>query len=117
MKGLAFGGIYFGKYALQALEPALLTANHIRAGRDAITKNAPRERKIWIRIFPDHPLTVKPAGTRMGRGKGSFKCLAADVKPGTILYEVDGVAEKVAKKAISVAASKIPIRTRFVISK
>nr|YP_009300133.1 ribosomal protein L16 [Pelargonium transvaalense]YP_009300190.1 ribosomal protein L16 [Pelargonium transvaalense]YP_009338966.1 ribosomal protein L16 [Pelargonium endlicherianum]YP_009339012.1 ribosomal protein L16 [Pelargonium endlicherianum]YP_009339088.1 ribosomal protein L16 [Pelargonium quinquelobatum]YP_009339137.1 ribosomal protein L16 [Pelargonium quinquelobatum]YP_784102.1 ribosomal protein L16 [Pelargonium x hortorum]YP_784154.1 ribosomal protein L16 [Pelargonium x hortorum]Q06 len=119
MKGRSSRGsrISFGKYALQALEPAWLTSRQIEAGRRAMTRNVRRGGKIWVRIFPDKPVTVKPTQTRMGSGKGSPEYWVAVVKPGRILYEMGGVAENIARKAIEIAASKMPIRTQFIISK
>nr|YP_009299027.1 ribosomal protein L16 [Pelargonium dolomiticum]YP_009299057.1 ribosomal protein L16 [Pelargonium dolomiticum]YP_009299145.1 ribosomal protein L16 [Pelargonium exhibens]YP_009299177.1 ribosomal protein L16 [Pelargonium exhibens]YP_009299632.1 ribosomal protein L16 [Pelargonium myrrhifolium]YP_009299664.1 ribosomal protein L16 [Pelargonium myrrhifolium]YP_009300041.1 ribosomal protein L16 [Pelargonium tetragonum]YP_009300073.1 ribosomal protein L16 [Pelargonium tetragonum]QBX00475.1 riboso len=119
MKGRSSGGsrISFGKYALQALEPAWVTSRQIEAGRRAMTRNVRRGGKIWVRIFPDKPVTVKPTQTRMGSGKGSPEYWVAVVKPGRILYEMGGVAENIARKAIEIAASKMPIRTQFIISK
>nr|QBX00522.1 ribosomal protein L16 [Pelargonium karooicum] len=119
MKGRSSRGsrISFGKYALQALEPAWLTSRQIEAGRRAMTRNVRRGGKIWVRIFPDKPVTVKATQTRMGSGKGSPEYWVAVVKPGRILYEMGGVAENIARKAIQIAASKMPIRTQFIISK
>nr|QBX00523.1 ribosomal protein L16 [Pelargonium karooicum] len=119
MKGRSSRGsrISFGKYALQALEPAWLTSRQIEAGRRAMTRNVRRGGKIWVRIFPDKPVTVKATQTRMGSGKGSPEYWVAVVKPGRILYEMGGVAENIARKAIKIAASKMPIRTQFIISK
>ena len=118
MKGISYRGncICFGRYALQALEPAWITSKQIEAGRRAMTRNVRRGGKIWVRIFPDKPVTVRPAETRMVSGKGSPEYWVAIVKPGRILYEMGGVAESVARKAISIAASKMPIRTQFIIS-
>nr|YP_010926862.1 ribosomal protein L16 [Melocactus glaucescens]WKK45467.1 ribosomal protein L16 [Melocactus glaucescens] len=118
MKGLSYRGnrICFGRYALQALEPAWITPRQIEAGRRAITRNSRRGGKIWVRIFPDKPLTIKSAETRMGSGKGPSHYWVAVVKPGRILYEISGVAENIARRAISIAASKMPIRTQFIIS-
>ncbi|KAL3516384.1 hypothetical protein ACH5RR_023286 [Cinchona calisaya] len=117
MKGISYRGnhICFGKYALQALEPAWITARQIEAGRRAMTRNVRRGGKIWVRIFPDKPVTVRPAETRMGSGKGSLEYWVAVVKPGRILYEMGGVTENIARTAISIAASKMPIRTQFII--
>ncbi|CAH9117218.1 unnamed protein product [Cuscuta epithymum] len=108
MKGIASRGnhICFGKYALQALEPAWITSRQIEAGRRAMTRNARRGGKIWVRIFPDKPVTVRPAETRMGSGKGSPEYWVAVVKPGRILFEMGGVTKNIARKAISIAASK-----------
>ena len=116
MKGISCRGnrICFGRYALQALEPAWITARQIEAGRRAMTRYARRGGKIWLRIFPDKPVTVRPAETRMGSGKGSPEYWVSVVKPGRILYEMGGVSEAVAKAAIILAASKMPIRTQFV---
>nr|YP_010977289.1 ribosomal protein L16 [Caroxylon orientale]WOA00431.1 ribosomal protein L16 [Caroxylon orientale] len=118
MKGTSYRGnrICFGRYALQALEPAWVTSRQIEAGRRAMTRNARRGGKIWLRIFPDKPVTVRPAETRMGSGKGSPEYWVAVVKPGRILYEISGVSENVARRAIAIAASKMPIRTQFIIS-
>nr|YP_010293178.1 50S ribosomal protein L16 [Eriocaulon brownianum]YP_010293263.1 50S ribosomal protein L16 [Eriocaulon henryanum]YP_010293348.1 50S ribosomal protein L16 [Eriocaulon schochianum]YP_010472951.1 50S ribosomal protein L16 [Eriocaulon fistulosum]YP_010473036.1 50S ribosomal protein L16 [Eriocaulon truncatum]YP_010473121.1 50S ribosomal protein L16 [Eriocaulon sp. LE02]YP_010473291.1 50S ribosomal protein L16 [Eriocaulon nepalense]YP_010473630.1 50S ribosomal protein L16 [Eriocaulon oryzetorum] len=118
MKGISCRGnkISFGKYALQALEPAWITARQIEAGRRAMTRYARRGGKIWVRIFPDKSVTVRPAETRMGSGKGSPEYWVFVVKPGRILYEMSGVSETVAKAAISIAARKMPIRTQFIIS-
>lgn len=119
MKGRSYRGnnICFGKYALQALEPAWITSRQIEAGRRAMTRNARRGGKIWVRIFPDKPVTVKPAETRMGSGKkGPPAYWVAVVKPGRILYEMGGVNENIARRAILIAASKMPIRTQFIIS-
>nr|YP_009893103.1 ribosomal protein L16 [Chamira circaeoides]QKK39476.1 ribosomal protein L16 [Chamira circaeoides]QWT70173.1 ribosomal protein L16 [Chamira circaeoides] len=118
LKGISFCGnrICFGRYALQTLEPAWITSRQIEAGRRAMTRNVRRGGKIWVRIFPDKPVTVRPAETRMGSGKGSPEYWVAVVKPGKILYEMGGVPENIAKKAILIAASKMPIKTQFIIS-
>ena len=118
MKGISSRGsrISFGKYALQALEPAWITSRQIEAGRRAITRNVRRGGKIWICIFPDKPVTLRPTETRMGSGKGSPEYWVAVVKPGRILYEMGEVGENIARKAISIAASKMPIRTQFIMS-
>nr|YP_010967425.1 ribosomal protein L16 [Opuntia scheeri]WNM93725.1 ribosomal protein L16 [Opuntia scheeri] len=118
MKGISYRGnrICFGRYALQALEPAWITSRQIEAGRRAMTRNARRSGKIWVRIFPDKPVTVKSAESRMGSGKGSSRYWVVVVKPGRILYEISGVSEKIARRAISIAASKMPVRTQFIIS-
>nr|YP_008965596.1 ribosomal protein L16 [Phelipanche purpurea]CDH98343.1 ribosomal protein L16 [Phelipanche purpurea] len=121
MKGRSYRGNYisFGKYALQALESAWITSRQIEAGRRAMTRNVRRGGKIWVRIFPNKPVTVKSAETRMGSGigKGSPKYWIAIVKPGRILYEMGGVTENIARRAILIAASKMPIRTKFIISR
>nr|YP_010268494.1 50S ribosomal protein L16 [Pseudocodon convolvulaceus]QTZ17969.1 ribosomal protein L16 [Pseudocodon vinciflorus]UIG86702.1 50S ribosomal protein L16 [Pseudocodon convolvulaceus] len=119
MKGISYRGnhICFGKYALQALEPAWITSRQIEAGRRAMTRNARRGGKIWVRIFPDKPVTVRAAETRMGSGKGNPEYWVAVVKRGRILYEIGGVTENIARRAISIAASKMPIRTQFILSR
>nr|YP_010528603.1 ribosomal protein L16 [Acriopsis javanica]UXW65494.1 ribosomal protein L16 [Acriopsis javanica]UXW65647.1 ribosomal protein L16 [Acriopsis javanica] len=116
MKGISCRGnqICFGRYALQALEPAWITARQIEAGRRAMTRYARRGGKIWVRIFPDKPVTFRPTETRMGSGKGFPEYWVSVVKPGIIIYEISGVSETVAKAAISIAAYKMPIRTKFV---
>nr|AHA12718.1 ribosomal protein L16 [Orchidantha fimbriata] len=116
MKGISCRGnhISFGGYALQALEPAWITARQIEAGRRAMTRYARRGAKIWVRMFPDKPVTIKATETRMGSGKGDPKYWVSVVKPGRILYEMGGVSETVARAAISLTASKMPIRTKFV---
>ena len=106
--------INFGQYALQAMEPAWITSRHIEAGRIAMTRHVRRGGKVWIRIFPDKPISKKPAETRMGKGKGGPEFWVAVVKPGRILYEMDGVAEDVAKEAMRLASHKLPIATRFI---
>nr|YP_009762749.1 ribosomal protein L16 [Wolffia brasiliensis]QIQ59769.1 ribosomal protein L16 [Wolffia brasiliensis] len=117
MKGTSYRGnqISFGRYALQALEPAWITARQIEAGRRAISRYARRGGKIWVRLFPDKPVTLRPAETRMGSGKGSPEYWVAVVKPGRILYEIGGVSETVARTAMLLASSKMPIRTQFII--
>nr|YP_009975299.1 50S ribosomal protein L16 [Drypetes indica]QNK04641.1 50S ribosomal protein L16 [Drypetes indica] len=121
MKGISYRGnhICFGKYALQALEPVWITSRQIEAGRRALTRNVRRGGKIWVRIFPDKPVTIRSPETRMGsgKGKGSPKYWVAVVKPGKILYEMGGVRENIARKAISIAAYKMPIRTQFISSR
>nr|YP_009135894.1 ribosomal protein L16 [Lithachne pauciflora]AIM54071.1 ribosomal protein L16 [Lithachne pauciflora] len=115
MKGKSYRSsrICFGRYALQALEPAWITSRQIEAGRRAMTRYARRGGKIWVRIFPDKPVTLRPTETRMGSGKGSPEYWVAIVKPGRIVYEMAGVSETVARAAISIAASKMPIRSQF----
>nr|UDZ60872.1 50S ribosomal protein L16 [Caldesia parnassifolia]UDZ60873.1 50S ribosomal protein L16 [Caldesia parnassifolia]UDZ60874.1 50S ribosomal protein L16 [Caldesia parnassifolia]UDZ60875.1 50S ribosomal protein L16 [Caldesia parnassifolia] len=119
MKGISYRGnrVCFGRYALQALEPAWITARQIEAGRRAMTRYARRGGKIWVRIFPDKPVTLRAAETRMGSGKGSPEYWVSVVKPGRILYEMSGVSETIARTAIKIASSKMPIRTQFVIAK
>jgi large subunit ribosomal protein L16 len=116
MKGLAKGGsnIDFGRYALQAVDRGFLTNQQIEAGRVAITRHVKRGGKIWIRVFPDKPITKKPAETRMGKGKGSPEGWVAVVKPGRILFELDGVPEDIAREAIRLASMKLPFASRFV---
>jgi large subunit ribosomal protein L16 len=116
MNGKATRGeeISFGQYALQALEPAWITSRQIEAGRIAMTRHVRRGGKVWIRIFPDKPVSKKPAETRMGKGKGGPEFWVAVVKPGRILYEMDGVDESVAREAMRLASHKLPIATRFV---
>nr|QHN54980.1 ribosomal protein L16 [Anchomanes hookeri] len=118
MKGISYKGnhISFGRYALQALEPAWITARQIEAGRRAMTRYARRSGKIWIRIFPDKPVTAISKEKRMGSGKGDPQYWVSVVKPGRILYEMGGVSETVARAAISIAACKMPIRTQFIIA-
>ena len=117
LTGARLGGSFvsFGKYALQALEPCWITSRQIEAGRIAITRHVKRGGKIWIRIFPDKPITAKPAETRMGGGKGSPELWVAVVRPGRILYEIDGVEEKVAREAFRLAGHKLPVQTRFLL--
>ena len=114
--GLARGGsdLNFGAFGLKALEPDRVTARQIEAARRAITRQMKRQGRVWIRIFPDVPVTAKPAEVRQGKGKGSVEFWAARVKPGRIMFEVDGVAEDVARRAFELAAAKLPIKTRFV---
>jgi len=116
MRGLAKGGttLNFGDYALQAIEPAWITARQIEAARRAMTRYVRRGGKIWIRIFPDKPVTMRPAETRMGSGKGNPEFWVAVVKPGRILFEMDGVTEPIAREAMRLAAQKLPIKVKFV---
>jgi large subunit ribosomal protein L16 len=116
MKGRAQAGntIAFGEYGLQALEPAWVTSQQIEAARVAMTRFIKRGGKVWIRIFPDKPVTAKPAETRMGSGKGSPEFWVAVVKPDRVLFEIAGVAEDLAKEAMRLASHKLPIRTRFI---
>ena len=115
-RGRAKGGdfIAFGDYGLQALEAGWITARQIEAARIAITRGVKRGGKIWIRIFPDKPITKKPLETRMGKGKGSPEEWVAVVKPGRILFELEGVTEEVARRAIQLATYKFGIKTRFI---
>ncbi len=116
MEGMAKGGtsLNFGAYGLKALEPARITARQIEAARRAITRHIRRQGRVWIRIFPDLPVSSKPAEVRMGSGKGSPEFWAARVKPGKIMFELDGVAPDLAERAFELAGAKLPIRTRFV---
>lgn len=116
MEGAATRGntLTFGDYGLQALEPAWITARQIEAGRRAMTRYIRRGGKIWIRLFPDKPVTMRPAETRMGSGKGAPEFWVAVVKPGRIMYEIAGVSEEVAREAIRLAAYKMPIKTKFI---
>jgi large subunit ribosomal protein L16 len=116
MKGRASRGIEvtFGDYGLQALEPSWVTSRQIEAARRAIVRYARRRGKLWIRIFPDKPVTAKPAETRMGKGKGSVDHWVAVVKPGRVLFEIAGVSEDVAREAMRLAAYKLPVKTQFV---
>lgn len=108
-------GIAFGDFALQALEPCWITSRQIEAGRRAMTRYARRGGKLWIRIFPDKPVTLRAADTRMGSGKGSPEYWVAVVKAGKILYEMKGVSPTIAKAAMRIAAHKMPIKTQFLI--
>lgn len=116
MKGKAYRGnvISFGDFALQALEPCWITSRQIEAGRRVITRYARRGGKLWIRIFPDKPITMRPAETRMGSGKGSPEFWVAVVKPGKIIYEIKGVSETIARAAMRIAAYKMPIKTQII---
>ncbi|MCS7183455.1 MAG: 50S ribosomal protein L16 [Thermoanaerobaculum sp.] len=116
-RGVATRGntVAFGDFGLQALEPGWISARQIEAARIAMTRYVKRGGKIWIRIFPDKPVTKKPLETRMGKGKGAPEEWVAVVKPARILYEMEGVSEEVAREAMRLAAHKLPIKTRFVI--
>jgi large subunit ribosomal protein L16 len=116
MTGKAYRGseVSFGEFGLRALEPGWITSRQIEAARVAITRAAKKGCKVWIRIFPDKPITKKPAETRMGKGKGNPEYWVAVVKPGRILYEVSGVSEDVAKEAFRLASQKLPVATKFV---
>ncbi len=119
MSGKAKGGsaVNFGEFGLKALEPCWLTNRQIEAARVALTRHIKRGGKIWIRVFPDKPVTKKPAETRMGKGKGAPEYWVAVVKPGRILFEIEGVSEKMAREALRLADNKLPLRTRFVTRK
>lgn len=116
MRGVAYRGgtLSFGSYGLQALECGQISNRQIEAARVAMTRHVKRGGKIWLRIFPDKPLTQKPLGTRMGKGKGNPETWVAVVKPGRILYEMEGVPESVAKEAFRLAAHKLSVGTRFI---
>ena len=114
--GAAKGGttLNFGEYGLKALEPERITAREIEAARRAITRQMKRAGRVWIRVFPDVPVSKKPAEVRMGSGKGTPELWVARVKPGRVIFEIDGVTVQTAKEALSLAAAKLPIKTRFV---
>ena len=117
MRGQAYRGskVSFGEYGLQALEPTWITNRQIEAARVAMTRHIKRGGKVWIRIFPDKPITQKPAETRMGKGKGNPEKWVAVVKPGRIMFELEGVPEDVAARAMELAAAKLPIKCKFVV--
>jgi len=114
--GVAKGGtdLNFGAYGLKAMEPERITARQIEAARRAITRHMKRAGRVWIRVFPDVPVSKKPTEVRMGKGKGSPEFWAARVKPGRIVFEIDGVPESIAREALRLGAAKLPIRMRFV---
>jgi large subunit ribosomal protein L16 len=116
MRGISKGGtqVNFGDYGLQSLECGRLTSRQIEAGRIAITRHIKRGGKVYIRIFPDKPITKKPAETRMGKGKGTPEDWVAVVRPGRVMYEIEGVDEAMARHALALAAAKIPLAARFV---
>ena len=116
MRGLATRGcnINFGDFALQAQEPSWITSRQIEASRRAMTRYIRRGGKIWIRVFPDKPVTMRPAETRMGSGKGNPEYWVAVVKPGRIMFEIAGVAEETAREAMRLASHKLPIKTKFI---
>lgn len=115
-RGLAFSGgkVSFGEYALRAQDRGRLTARQIEAARRAMTRHIKRGGKIWIRVFPDVPVTKKPLEVRMGKGKGNVEYWVCKVQPGKILYEMEGVSEEIAREAFKLAAAKLPIKTQFV---
>ncbi|MEP3346705.1 MAG: 50S ribosomal protein L16 [Litoreibacter sp.] len=117
IKGEAKGGtdLNFGTYGLKAVEPERITARQIEAARRAMTRHMKRQGRVWIRIFPDLPVTSKPIEVRMGKGKGSVDFWACKVKPGRMMFEIDGVAEPIAREALRLAAMKLPIKTRVVV--
>src|SRR6187431_1582188 len=116
IKGVAGSGatLSFGQFGLKAVEPERVTARQIEAARRALTRHMKRQGRVWIRVFPDVPVSKKPTEVRMGKGKGSVEFWAAKVKPGRIMFEIDGVAEDIAKEALRLAAMKLPIKCRFV---
>ena len=116
IKGAAKGGftLNFGSYGLKALEPERVTARQIEATRRAITRHMKRAGRVWIRIFPDVPVSKKPTEVRMGKGKGSPEFWACKVKPGRIMFEIDGVSDAVAREALALGAAKLPIKTKVV---
>ena len=103
-----------GEFGLQALEAGLITGNQIEAARVAMTRYMKRDGKVWIKIFPDKPVTRKPAGTRMGKGKGNTEFWVANVKPGRVMFEIAGVSEDIAREALRLAKNKLPVKTKFV---
>nr|AXB71895.1 ribosomal protein L16 [Chlamydomonas sp. UWO 241] len=115
LRGKATRGnkISFGDFGLQALEPCWITSRQIESGRRVLTRYVKRTGKLWIRIFPDKPVTIKPAGTRMGSGKGSPEYWVAVVHPGRILYEINGVSEAIARQALKTTSYKMPVKTKF----
>ena len=116
IKGVAKGGteLNFGTYGLKALQPERVTSRQIEATRRAITRHMKRQGRVWIRIFPDVPVTKKPTEVRMGKGKGSVEFWAAKVKPGRVMFEIDGVSDAVAREALTLGAAKLPVKTRIV---
>ena len=116
MRGKALRGntISFGDYGLQTIEAAWITNRQIEAARVAMTRHIKRSGKVWIRIFPDKPLTQKPAETRMGKGKGNPEAWVAPVKPGRVMFELEGVPIELAKRAMQLASAKLPVKTRFI---
>jgi len=116
MKGMATRGaeLAFGSFGIKSLEPAWITSRQIEAARIAVTRFMKREGQVWIRIFPDKPVTKKPAEVRMGKGKGAPEYWVAVVRPGRIIFEAEGVPLEVAKEALRLAAQKLPVQTRFV---
>ena len=116
MRGKAVRGssVSFGEYGLKALEPKWITNRQIESARVAITRHLKRAGKLWIRLFPDKPVTKKPAETRMGKGKGAPEYWVCPVKPGRIMFELEGVDEELARRAMQLAAAKLPLKTKFV---
>ena len=116
IKGVAKGGtsLNFGSYGLKSLDAQRVTARQIEATRRAITRHMKRQGRVWIRIFPDVPVTKKPTEVRMGKGKGSVEFWCAKVKPGRIMFEIDGVSDEIAREALRLGAAKLPVRTKVV---
>jgi large subunit ribosomal protein L16 len=116
IKGVATSGaaLSFGEYGLKAMEPERVTSRQIEAARRAMTRHMKRAGRVWIRIFPDVPVSKKPIEVRMGKGKGAPELWVVRIKPGRVLFEVDGVSAEIAKEALTLAAAKLPIKTRFV---
>lgn len=114
--GVAKGGteLSFGEFGLKAVEPERVTARQIEAARRALTRHMKRAGRVWIRVFPDVPVSAKPTEVRMGKGKGAPEYWAAKVKPGRIMFEIDGVSVDIAREALTLAAAKLPIKTRFI---
>jgi large subunit ribosomal protein L16 len=114
--GVAKGGtdLNFGEFGLKALEPERVTARQIEAARRALTRHMKRAGRVWIRVFPDVPVSAKPTEVRMGKGKGAPEYWAAKIKPGRIMFEIDGVSVDIAREALTLAAAKLPIKTRFI---
>jgi large subunit ribosomal protein L16 len=117
MRGIAARGsdVSFGDFGLQAIEPARITARQIEAARMAITRHVKRAGKLWIRVFPDRPVTKKPLEVRMGGGKGGVELWAAEIQPGRVMYEIQGVPEEVAREAFRLAGHKLPVACKFLI--
>ena len=117
MRGAATRGntLSFGEFGLQALEPCWLESRQIESARIALTRFMKRGGKVWIRVFPDKPITAKPAETRMGSGKGAVDHYVAVIKPGRIIFEIGGVSEEIAKEAVRLAGHKLPVKTRFIV--
>lgn len=117
LRGKAYRGsrVSFGEFGLQTIEPGWITNRQIESARVAITRHIKRGGKVWIRIFPDKPITQKPAETRMGKGKGNPESWVAPVKPGRVMFELEGVSEEIARRAMQLASAKLPVATRFVV--
>jgi len=115
--GIAVRGssVSFGEFGLKSMDRGRLTARQIEAARRTITRHCKRDGKLWIRVFPDKPITNKPLATRMGKGKGGVEYWIAQIKPGTMLYELQGVSEELAREAFTLAAAKLPIKTKFIV--